>query len=184
MTDTIAKRGYVRVKRLVQTLTRIPLTMKERAEKADGRVKASAETPLTVPLMAKPTAKKDVLDSKTAGICDKLDNLREHFPNQNEKVYELAALLSERLKAHGYDLLPGDELLPEAFVNVTNLLLFDLTTGVNGFTHEAMRTGLVGYPPMLSSMVIPVISRKVCPPEFADEVAIMRARIAEACKKK
>ena len=53
------------------------------------------------------------------------------------------------------------------------LLLYDVQKGVNGFTNEPIRSSLVGYPPMIYSMIrmrIPDIAKAIAPESFVEGV--------------
>ncbi len=107
-----------------------------------------------------------------AGIRDRLDNLREHFPHQHDSTYEFASLLSKRL---------GEgNISPAGFVFVTELLIFDLKTGVDGFTRNPLRSFIVGFPPRLFDLMFPKIARVVCPPEFAEQAIDKKERLFDA----
>jgi hypothetical protein len=57
------------------------------------------------------------------------------------------------------------------------LLLYDLQTGVNGFTGQKINSSLVGYPSMTYTLIrtdIPTIAAATCPPDFAKGVLDMQ----------
>lgn len=65
------------------------------------------------------------------------------------------------------------QLVPMGFVMRCELALYDLQTGVNGFTGKPIQSRLVGYPPMIYALLrmeIPRIADAVLPAEFAASV--------------
>jgi len=110
------------------------------------------------------------LESKavsTEPIKEKLRNLREHLPQQEDVTYDFATYLAERL---------NPKLVPEGFNMVAELALYDLQKGVNGFTGQPIQSRLVGYPPMIYSLLkmqVPDIADVVCPQDFAQGVRKM-----------
>jgi hypothetical protein len=69
---------------------------------------------------------------------EKLNELKEHMPDQQDIVYQFGQFLAERL---------NDELMPQGFVMGCQLALYDLQAGVDGFTNQPIHSRLVGYPP-------------------------------------
>lgn len=101
----------------------------------------------------------------------KLQNLKEHMPNKPQFTYDFGAYLATRL---------NPQLNPMGFNMTIQLTLYDLQTGVNGFTGEPVPCSLSGMPAMvyaLMEMNIPIIARAVCPGDFADKVAQVYAEI-------
>lgn len=95
----------------------------------------------------------------------KLAKLEELIPNTLDGLlYDFGHYLAGRLNS---------QLVPMGFVMGCELALYDLQTGVNGFTGESIQSRLVGYPPMvyaLLRMEIPRIADAVLPAEFAASV--------------
>jgi len=96
----------------------------------------------------------------TAPIIEKLKNLSEHMPGEDEFVYKFGAFLAGRLN-------PG--IVPQGFVIAAQLALFDIQQGVDGFTGEQISRELHGYPPQMYAFLdalIPQIAKAVCPEDF------------------
>ena len=95
----------------------------------------------------------------------KLAKLEELIPDApNGLLYDFGRYLAGYL---------NPELVPMGFVMGCELALYDLQTGVNGFTGKPLQSRLVGYPPMiyvLLRMEIPRIADAVLPAEFAASV--------------
>jgi len=110
------------------------------------------------------------LESKaisTEPIKEKLRNLKEHMPDQQDVIYDFAEYLADRL---------NPELVPEGFNMAMELALYDLQQGVDGFTGQPIQSRLVGYPApiyALLRMQVPEIADAVCPEDFAQGVRKM-----------
>ncbi|PJE81236.1 hypothetical protein COU58_03555 [Candidatus Pacearchaeota archaeon CG10_big_fil_rev_8_21_14_0_10_32_42] len=97
-------------------------------------------------------------------VKEKLKNLRKYMPNQDDTIYDFGAYLADRL---------NPELFSQGFNMAAELALYDLQTGVDGFSGQPIRSRLVGYPSMiygLLSMQVPQIAEAVCPEDFAKGV--------------
>ena len=96
----------------------------------------------------------------------KLMALEEHLPDApNDLVYDFAHFLAK------HHLNP--ELIPQGFVIACELALYDLQTGVDGYTSQPIQSRLVGYPPMTYGLLrtnIPTIAKAIFPEEFAESV--------------
>lgn len=111
-------------------------------------------------------------------IKEKLRNLREHLPQQDETVYDFAAYLTDYL---------NPRLVPAGFHLGAMLALHDLQTGVNGFTGEAFSSRLAGSPSQLYVSLekfIPQIAEATCPPEFAQGVREYHEQVQADVKEK
>ena len=109
---------------------------------------------------------------------EKLRNLREHMPDQNDQIYSFGAYLADRL---------NPELVPEGFNMAAELALYDLQKGVNGFTGKPIQSRLVGYPPMIYGilrMQVPEIAKAVCPEDFAKGVIEFYEQVNAEMRKK
>lgn len=98
-------------------------------------------------------------------IVDRLKNLPSYMPAQLDQIYEFGRLLAERIGT-------GD-LAPMGFNMAAELLLYDLQTGIDGFTGKPMDSSLLGYPPIIYKAIrlnIPAIAKATCPAEFAQAV--------------
>ncbi|MFH1210122.1 MAG: hypothetical protein V1663_05025 [archaeon] len=94
----------------------------------------------------------------------KLQNLREHMPDEDQFTYDFGNYLATRL---------DQELNPMGFNMVVELTLYDLQKGINGFTGKPTPISLSGMPApvyVVMKMNIPSIARAVCPSDFADKV--------------
>jgi len=105
-----------------------------------------------------------------APIKEKLRNLQEYMPNQEEQLYDFAKLLADVL---------NPTLYPCGFHLAANFVLYDLETGkdqINGSKspdYARIFNHLSGYPPLVFTfmrMMLPDIAKAVAPKEFADEV--------------
>ena len=109
----------------------------------------------------------------TEPIKEKLRNLRQYMPNQEDVIYKFGAYLAERLYP---------ELNPGLFVMAVELALYDLQRGVDGFTGEPIRSKLVGYPPVIYKMLrmhVPDIAEAVCPEDFAKGIREFYSRLMQ-----
>ena len=100
----------------------------------------------------------------TEPIKEKLKNLRQYMPNQQDVIYDFGAYLADRL---------NPELVSQGFNMAAELALYDLQKGVDGVTGQPIRSRLVGYPPViygLLRMQVPEIAEAVCPEDFAKGV--------------
>ena len=95
----------------------------------------------------------------------KLSKLEELIPNAPDGLlYDFGCYLAGYL---------NPQLVPMGFVMGCELALYDLQTGVNGFTGKPLQSRLVGYPPMIYALLrmeIPRIADAVLPAEFAASV--------------
>ena len=99
-----------------------------------------------------------------APVKEKLRNLRQHMPAQQEVIYDFGAYLADRL---------NPELFPQGFNTTAESALYDLQEGVDRFTRQPIRSSLVGYPSTTYGslrMKIPQIAAAVCPKDFAEGV--------------
>ncbi len=104
-------------------------------------------------------------------VQEKLRNLREHMPDQQDVTYDFGAYLADRL---------NPELVPQGFNMAAELALYDLQKGVDGFTGQPIQSRLVGYPSMiygLLRMQVPQIAEAVCPEDFAKGVKEMYEQV-------
>ena len=102
-------------------------------------------------------------------IVEKLRNLRQYLPDQNEVVYDFGAFLAERLEKH-------PNIIPVGFNVMAELGIYDLQRGIDGFTDKPITSRLVGYPSQiytLFKMIVPDIAKATCPEDFAKEVKEM-----------
>lgn len=94
----------------------------------------------------------------------KLQNLREYMPGETRFFYDFGSYLATRLNSR---------LNPIGFNMAAVLTLYDLETGVNGFTGERVPASLSGMPSVVYGVMatrIPDIARAVCPGDFAKSV--------------
>lgn len=96
----------------------------------------------------------------------KLAKLEEFIPDAPDNLlYDFGRHLTGYLNS---------QLVPMGFVMGCELALYDLQTGVNGFTGKPIIQGrLVGYPPQIYALLrmeIPHIADAVLPAEFAASV--------------
>lgn len=124
--------------------------------------------------------------AKNGGMWDKPVNMnvpkqklgRLHAlmgPNPLETTVEFGNFLSDYIKQ--------DQLVPAGFVLACELALTDLSKGIDGFTKKPIKSRLVGYPPMIFTLIraeIPSIAEVIFPPEFALGVKTFAAKIQES----
>lgn len=97
-------------------------------------------------------------------IKERLQNLREYMPGEDEIVYQFGTFLANRL---------NPELLPAGFNLSTELAISDLRRGIDGYSGQPIRHKLSGYPPIIYTLLrmrVPDIAYAVCPQGFAKEV--------------
>lgn len=97
-------------------------------------------------------------------VQQNLRNLPIHMPDQEQIIYDFCAFLADRLQP---------ELVPQGFVNATELALYDAEQGKDGFTGKTISKRLSGYPPQMYRilrMYIPQIAEVVCPKDFSQDV--------------
>ncbi len=71
------------------------------------------------------------------------------------------------------DRMGSAAILPEGFVVCAELLIYDLQTGVDGFTGQPMHSSLVGQPIMIYALLratVGQIAEACCEPEFSEAV--------------
>ena len=96
-------------------------------------------------------------------VKNKLNNLKEHLPDQEDVIYEFGKFLAGRL---------NPQLNPRGFNLGMELAFYDLQQGVDGFTRKPIEGRLAGYPSQLYtalSLSAPEIAKAVCPKDFAEE---------------
>jgi len=111
--------------------------------------------------------------SSTQEIKDRLKNLREYFPGQEEITYDFAAYLAERL---------NPEHSPEGFSRAIDLALYTLQKSASRSTSQPVQNRLIGSAPIVYVFLrtqVPEIADAVCPKEFAQDVR----RRYDTCKK-
>lgn len=97
-------------------------------------------------------------------VQEKLRNLPEHMPDQEQIVYDFGTFLADRL---------NPSLVPQGFAMAAELALYDAQQGKDGFTGQPVSGRLHGYPPQLYAvlrMSVPQIAEAVCPEDFAKGV--------------
>jgi len=112
----------------------------------------------------------------TEPIKEKMRNLQQHIPGQDDAFYEFATYFAERL---------NPQIIPVGFVTTAELALYDLQKGVNGSTGQPIRSRLVGYPPVLYAILrtrVPEIAEAVCPEDFAKGVREFYEQVAAASR--
>ena len=108
----------------------------------------------------------------TESITEKLRNLCEYLPNKDQTLYDFAAYFADRVR--------NSPLTPKGFVLAAQVALYDLGTGVDGFTRKPINNGLVGYPPIiyqLLGMQVPDLAAAVCPADFAQSVREFQTKV-------
>ena len=84
-------------------------------------------------------------EKESAGIIkEKLANLEQYMPGQEETIYEFARFLSTRA---------NDTLVPQGFDLMAALALYDLQNGKDGYTDKPIQSKLVGYPPQIYTLL-------------------------------
>lgn len=75
-------------------------------------------------------------ENESTGIQEKLANLEQYMPGQEETIYEFARFLSTRV---------SDTLEPRGFDVMVELALHDLQRNKDGFTGKPIESQLVGH---------------------------------------
>jgi hypothetical protein len=102
----------------------------------------------------------------TEPVIEKLKNLREYMPEEEETIYQFGAYLADKIGEHS-------KLAPQGFKIAADLGLYDLQEGVDGFTGKPIQSSLVGYPPQIYTLLgmrIADLADATCSEEFAKEV--------------
>lgn len=118
----------------------------------------------------------DLEGISTDGMKEKLRNLKEYMPDQNEVVYAFADYLAGRL---------NPTLVPAGFNIAAQLALYDLDKGVDGFTGKPILSRLSGYPTTIYAalgMRVPKIAEVVCPEDFAKSVRELHEKVDESLR--
>jgi hypothetical protein len=95
----------------------------------------------------------------------KLNELEKHMPNPDPTVCKFGRYLATRVKS--------ELVIPEGFVMGCEIVLLDLSTGVDLFRRTRITSELVGQPPMVYEMLrnsIPHIAEAIFPEDFATAV--------------
>lgn len=106
-------------------------------------------------------------------IKEKLRNLQKYMPNEKELIYQFGRFLADRLNS---------ELVPTGFLVAMQTALYDLQKGVDGYSGQLISNKLVGYPPIiysLLSMRFMDITHAVCPDDFAKDVEQVQKLLVE-----
>lgn len=77
----------------------------------------------------------------------------------------------------------NSEIIPMGFVMATELYVYDVQTGQNGFTGEPMPAAVTGMPPVMTSiirMVAEDVALEAYGEDFVSEVSSIRKRTADA----
>lgn len=107
----------------------------------------------------------------------KLANLREYLPDADPNLCEFAAYLATRLNS---------ELVPTGFAMACQLVLYDLQSGVDGFTGKRIGGNLVGFPSIFYVLLerdIPRLADAVLPADFAAELKSFTEEVHAAARK-
>lgn len=107
-----------------------------------------------------PSSQNDSAEQVPVEITEKLRKLEQYMPGQTQITYQLACYLATRA---------DDELTPEGFDVLTVLTMYDLRTGINGFTGEPIKNSLVGYPPQTYTILERIIIPKIKGVIFREE---------------
>lgn len=99
-------------------------------------------------------------------VKEKLRNLKEYLPGEDDFMYGFGKYLAERL---------NPELIPEGFNLACELTIDELRKGGDYGKYGKVKVppSLVGYPSVLYDVLrmrIPDFAKAACPPEFAEEV--------------
>jgi hypothetical protein len=110
-----------------------------------------------------PLASPDLVIIDTSEIKEKLINLQNDLPNLPSNVHKFAKLLAERL---------NPRINSVGFVVETQLLIYDIQTGVNGYNGEAMVCDIEGFNPEEIYTSFAEITRNVSSDKFAEQACI------------
>lgn len=106
-------------------------------------------------------------------ILSKMNAATDHF-------FDFTNFLATRLEASG-------ELLPMGFAMAVELVINDLTKGIDGYTGAPLNNRLVGMPPMIFGLMKRGLYRHlklVLPEDFANEVLKFEEEVQAEIKKK
>lgn len=95
----------------------------------------------------------------------KLNELEKHMPNPDPTVCEFGRYLVTRFNS--------ELMIPEGFVMGCELVLLDLSTGIELFSLKRVTSSLARQPPMVYEMLhnsIPHIAEAIFPEDFATAV--------------
>lgn len=101
---------------------------------------------------------------QTEPIREKLRNLMEHMPSQDDVFYQFGIFLADRLR--------NPDIIPAGFNLVVRTALYDLKRGTDSYTREPIRNSLAdqgGLFYVALALKIPDIVRAVCPEDFAQK---------------
>jgi len=111
------------------------------------------------------------------GVKEKLANLQQYMPDQDQIIYDFAKFLSQRA---------NDELVPAGFNMMAELAVYDLQNGVDGFTGKPIQGRIAGYPPMMYqalNMYIPQIAEAIFGKEYGTQVDDIRMQVLKSLRK-
>ncbi len=114
----------------------------------------------------------------TEPIIQKLRTLREYLPNEDDTLYQLGEFLADRLSSH-------PKILPIGLNMVAELGFYDLQMGVNGYTKEPIRSGLIGYPPQLYAVLkmrVQDLVDATCPEDFSKQFKDVQEKVRRMVK--
>jgi hypothetical protein len=118
-----------------------------------------------------------VLEKPDGVIRDRLMRLREYLPNQQELVYKFAEYMATHTNA---------ELVPQGFVLVAVLALYDVQKGIDSRTGKPIVGSIACQPAMvyrIIEMMIPTIAKVIFPADFAGVVRTTMDNVHEIQKK-
>lgn len=121
-------------------------------------------------------------------MIDKSDAISMKDAKEKLMNLELENDVDDIMKEFGKFLSPrlNPELVPAGFVLASELALYDLSTGINGFTSEPIRNRLVGYPPITYALIrmrLDDIAYAIFPESFANEVRDFFEKAKNSAKK-
>lgn len=79
----------------------------------------------------------------------------------------------------------NSDLVPMGFVMATEIYVYDVQTGTNGFTGEPMPREVVGMPSVMTAiikMAAEDVARQAYGDEFVDAVSVIRQEVARTVK--
>lgn len=120
-------------------------------------------------------------------ILDKSDAISMKEAKEKLMNLQLENDVDDIMKEFGKFLSPrlNDELVPAGFMLGAELALYDLNVGKNGYTGDPIRNRLVGYSPIIYSLIrmrFVDIAYAIFPESFANEVRDIIEKMKNSAK--
>ncbi len=114
-------------------------------------------------------------------VIEKLRNLKQYLPDEEDVVYEFAILLAQRLEKY------HPKVNPAGFNIAVETLFYDLKRGKDSYlNNEPLKSNLVGHSPHFYPILkwsVKNIVRAICPEDFAKGYEFVVEEVREELKK-